>query len=291
MHISFFCQCVSPILDKQGQLIGIHGRSITPYADTAGLLSIPGGANFRNTKVGLSLAIPINTYLNLLQNPRTSTGNRTINSSIGFNPTTADDYLIQAIMDAAKAKTIEQFGKSLATIDEAIKLRPNYGAAFFAKGILQEGIGNFTGALQNLNRGLSLTAGNEMIFMTRAGIRSHLRDKLGAIEDYSQILRMNPSFFDAYWFRATTRYELGELRGALEDSNQALLIDPDHVPVLWMRSNLLLALGSQRESKNDLQKVVELCKQEEISRGLYNDTACNAAESMLMIQQQFPNAF
>ena len=130
-----------------------------------------------------------------------------------------------------------------------------------------------------------------MIFMTRAGIRSHLRDKLGAIEDYSQILRMNPSFFDAYWFRATTRYELGELRGALEDSNQALLIDPDHVPVLWMRSNLLLALGSQRESKNDLQKVVELCKQEEISRGLYNDTACNAAESMLMIQQQFPNAF
>ncbi|MFQ4141201.1 tetratricopeptide repeat protein [Chlorogloeopsis sp. ULAP02] len=168
------------ILNEQDELIGIHGRAITEASEEDPQQFVIRGA------LGITIYSALRQML-------------TVGVDVGVRPPgvvatapKADDFYLKGNEKYSQ----KDYKGAIADYTEAIRLNPNYIAAYY-------------------NRGL---------------VRSALGDKQGAIADYNSALKINPNDAKAYLNRGVAYYALGNLQLAIADSNSALKINPK----LWI---------------------------------------------------------
>jgi tetratricopeptide (TPR) repeat protein len=222
-----------PVLNENGEVVGIHGRADTRAAESSSI-----NQNIQIAKTGFNLGIPINTSLRLLASSQVDLGVKVPSAPVATG-LKADDFYIQGEEKDKKG----DYQGAVAAYTQAIQLNPNYANAYTNRAIARYNHQkDYKGVIEDLNQLLRINPNNSLAYFNRAKARSKLGDEQGASEDRKKGLQVNPSNAEEYVNRGTTRFYLGDKQGAIADFDQALRINPNYAEAYGsrgvVRSNL-----------------------------------------------------
>ena len=227
-----------PVMNEKGELVGVHGRT---------------NKDPNNVKTGLSLGIPINTFLRLSAKVGVDVGVRPPNTPIATAPK-ADDFYIQGVKKYEK----KDYRGAIVAYNEAIRLNPKYTAAYIYRGAARNELGDKKGAIEDYNQALRINPNNAYAYGNRGAARDDLGDYKGAIEDYNQALRINPNNAYAYYGRGNARDDLGDKKGAIEDYTQTLRINPNYAYDYYNRGAARKHLGDYKGAIEDYNQALQI---------------------------------
>lgn len=225
-----------PILNTKGEVIGIIGASqggTVPFE-------------------AWSYAVPINTFLNLVHNFKTTSFH------LANIPDIKDcDYLLRGNAKFRQGDTkgaIEDY-----TAD--IRIHPYHALSFHHRGGLRRQLGDIQGAIEDYNQAIKINPKDASALNDRGGLRYQMEDKQGAIEDFSQAIILNPKNIHSYSNRGIARLDLGDIEGAIEDCTQAIALNPD-CNTYTARGNAYAEMGDKHRAIEDYNKAASLAKQQ-----------------------------
>lgn len=111
---------------------------------------------------------------------------------------------------------------AMADYNEAIRLDPNYSAAYDNRGNVKGEKGDLNGAMADINQAIRLNPKNAIAYFNRARVKEKKGDLDGAIADYSQAISLNPKYAAAYRDRGNIKRKKGDINGANADFSQAV---------------------------------------------------------------------
>jgi tetratricopeptide (TPR) repeat protein len=142
-------------------------------------------------------------------------------------------------------------------VNQAIRLDPNLGRAYFYRGELYEDLGQYQRAIEDYSQAIRLDPNLGRAYRYRAGVYEDLGQYHRAIEDYSQAIRLFPVPF-SYLSRGHSNYYLGQYQRAVEDYTQAIRLDPNDDFAYSFRGTAYKKLGKVERACNDWRKACDL---------------------------------
>ena len=217
----------------------VKGMSGGPVLNPKGeLIGIHGrGDEYDNRDRDRFACIPINTYVRIAA---------------------ADDYFKLGY----KKYEQKDYREAIVAYTEAIKINPNYAAAYNNRGLARYDLGNKQGAIADYNQAIKFNPNYALAYNNRGVARYDLGNKQGAIDDYNQAIKINPNYDLAYYNRGIVRDDLGDKQGAIDDYNQAIKINPNYAKAYHRRGIVRDDLGDKPGAIRDLQQAVKLYQQQ-----------------------------
>ena len=237
-----------PVLNENGEVVGIHGRADTRAAESSSI-----NQDIQIAKTGFNLGIPINTSLRLLAAARVDVGVKVPSAPVATGPK-ADDFYIQGVNRLYEG----DFQGAIAAYDRALKINPNYAAAYLNRGQARYFSRDTKGALEDLNQALRISPNNVEALLIRSFVRKKLGDAQGATDDLNQVMRRNPISATDYNSRGTARSFSGDRRGAIEDFNQALKLAPNNPFTYLSRGNTYQQFKDYQSAMADYDQALRL---------------------------------
>jgi tetratricopeptide (TPR) repeat protein len=141
---------------------------------------------------------------------------------------------------------------------QAIRLKPNYPAAFNNRGIARHDKGDLEGELQDFNEAIRLKPDYSEAFNNRGNARKAKGDWEGALQDYNEAIRLKPDSAGAFNNRGNARQGKGDLEGALEDYDEAIHLKPDSAEAFNNRGVARRATGDLEGALQDHNEAIRL---------------------------------
>ena len=199
-----------PVLNAEGELLGIHGR-----ADTTTEVQNQSINPDIFIKTGFNLGIPTNTFLQLAPKDLFAVAPTPVIPSSSNNK--ADDFYLKAINQYRQG----DMANALTNVNQAIAKNSNYAPAYALRGVLRLVNQDKTGALADFNQGLSRDPNQVQALIGRALVKSSLNDRSGAIADYTQAIQLQKNHSILYYNRGIVFYNEGKQTEALADLQTA----------------------------------------------------------------------
>ena len=237
-----------PVLNEQGELIGIHGRGDVRYDEQTeeSILS------------DFKLGIPINTFLRLASQDRVDGEVTALPSQVAANPLTAEDFFVRGVNKNQKGDN----NGAIADLTEAIKRNPKYAEAFFQRGnarITFKTVKASQNAVADYTEAIKLNPKYFQAYNNRGLIRGRdLQDYPGAIADFTQAIELNPQFDQAYNNRGLARSLSKDYQGAIKDYTQAIKINPNQDKAYYGRGNVYLELQEYEKANADYTQSIKI---------------------------------
>jgi tetratricopeptide (TPR) repeat protein len=268
------------VLDTQGRLIGIHGRAdgrkigeedeiIREYLDEVG--------SPVRIKIGLSLGIPIQTFLAWASNHPIYNYLNIENSA----PPTIDRNVVDNWQPPIAVKNpnnpyhwlekgnqlwrIGRVAESRGAYDKAIELREDLYLAWFAKGFALGFDEKYDLALEACNKAIELQVAPSRYkydaYRCKAGALQALQQFAPALDSLNQALSMSPHNPADWMAQGELRYALGQYQPALESFNKAAeLRKAQHLlPSALLYNNralVQLELGNHQLALEDIETAI-----------------------------------
>lgn len=257
-----------PVLNEQGNLIGIHGRSDAQQQ---------GNVYFKNDT---NLGIPIDTFSTVApkigiklesipgSRPAASPGSlppaSPLPQTLPVTPTPspqtpqgprAGDFYLQA---TDKLQRGDAQG-ALRDLDQAIRLNPNYASAYGDRATIKFQQGDRQGALADLDRAIQIDPRLADAYGIRGLYRIVTGNVQGAQSDVEQAVRLKPEI--GYTARGVVRWYRSDLNGAIADFDQALNLKSDFkdaYAVHYFRGFVRWQLGNKQGALDDLNRSIQL---------------------------------
>lgn len=188
------------ILDLNGKLIGIHGRSEKDETVSVGKNKL--------VSTGTNMGIPIIYFKNYISNKPTI-----IKKDIS---TTASDFLFDAFNLIDKK---DESLKMLLLAKKSVQMQPN-PLGYTLIGAAQERLGDSDSALENYKKALDLNPNIELANKFLALNVSH-KD---AINIYDRLVKNFPKKNEYLYSRAIRKHKNGDLNGSLEDLEKSIKV-------------------------------------------------------------------
>lgn len=274
------------ILDKNGMLIGIHGRGEVEFTRLKSLASGEldnAGSEFAGDpfKTGLNMGIPIYHYdLYTKGLPITTSSDQAkttddfiallIKSSNNQDIIKLADYILATQQSKlttelkfithisrayAKAASGDQIG-AIYDFDQAISIDPNHASALANRGLSKHRLGDMEGAISDLNRAITIDPEKAPHYFNRGVIKANMGDKKGAIADYSKSIAKGLPAYGAHVASGRVKYALGDLTGAIADFNQAISINPKNGELHFSRALAKQKLGDNKGAIEDYSQAI-----------------------------------
>jgi tetratricopeptide (TPR) repeat protein len=228
-----------PVLNSQGEVIGVHGRGETERQQATQNANVV-------LKVGYNLGVPINTFLNLAPKaginiplvataaaPRPTPPRPTV-----VPPSRIDDFIAEGSNRLHRGDS----PGAIAALDRAIAIDPKAADAYRMRAVARFSVlgwskeavqaksnrADVETALKDLDESIRLDPNASESFALRGALRAAIdRRSPGALEDVNNALRLAPNSGAAYVARASVRGNQGDYRGAVEDATEAIQRDPN----------------------------------------------------------------
>jgi len=188
------------ILDLNGKLIGIHGRSEKDETVSVG--------KNKSVSTGTNMGIPIIYFKNHISNKPIILNK---NSS-----TTASDFLFDAFNLIDKK---DEALKMLLLAKKSVQMQPN-PLGYTLIGAAQERLGDSDSALENYKKALNLNPNIELANKYLALYVSHE----DAIKIYDKLVKNFPKKNEYLYLRAISKHKNGDIKGSLEDLEKSIKI-------------------------------------------------------------------
>jgi tetratricopeptide (TPR) repeat protein len=151
------------------------------------------------------------------------TGHSNVADSLEFIASTGAQKNATVLDQQGLAKqSLGDWGGALADYNQAIRLDPNYSAAYDNRGNVKRQKGDLNGAMADINQAIRLNLKNATAYFNRAKVKEKKGDLDGAIADFNQAISLKPTYSAAYRDRGEVKRKKGDISGANADFNQAL---------------------------------------------------------------------
>jgi tetratricopeptide (TPR) repeat protein len=240
-----------PVLNEQGELIGIHGRA----EKAEKLQNSQVSNNIYVLKTEFNYAIPINTFLTLAPQVNKTLALRTPSPSAPSGPK-ADDFFLQA---DEKYKTGDLKG-AVENYSQALRLNPNYGEAYFGRGDARGDLGDKQGGIEDLTQAIRINPNQVKPYGARGTFRFALGDREGANADFQKAIKINinPEDYRDYISRGVSYNGLGDHKNAIADFDQAIRLAPKYALAYANRGSARQALGDHKSAIADFDQAIRL---------------------------------
>jgi serine protease Do len=215
-----------PVLDQQGQLIGIHGQGDGKSERLERLNETV------FVKTGFNLGIPINRFMQLAgstlakANPVAGSGVSPVKNPLPsapvamwpkvIQPSASDSFLEAADLYRRGDYTAAQFACS-----QAIRLNPNFAAAYSLRGNILMALDSPVAAIADFSQALRLDPGLVPAYMGRGLAYSAQGDRASAVADYTQAIQRGFEYPLAYYNRGVVLLNQGQQAQAVQDLRMA----------------------------------------------------------------------
>lgn len=173
--------------------------------------------------------------------------------ALNFEPSAPNHYN-RALAYYHKAN----FTLALADLDRALTLDPRLIKAWIQRGLTRTQTGDVAGASRDLSQAITLDPKNAFAWHNRGSIRRLSGDLAGALSDYEQAIRYDGNLAAVWHNRGEARQEQGDLKGALSDFNQALKLDSQFANAWNSRASLRLQTGDLTGVVADATRAIAL---------------------------------
>ena len=176
------------------------------------------------------------------------------NIGLAHNPT--DKYFL--FYKAVAQTDLKKFESADSTFTTLLRQYPNFEEGYAARGRLNVLRGDTVGALNDLDKAISLSKSLIGPFLLRAQIEWNRREWQKAGEDLDAAIRLRPEIPDLYVNRAFIRYNSDDFFGAMSDYNYTLELDPKNSSALFNRALLRYEVNDLEKAVADLTEVLKL---------------------------------
>ncbi len=159
------------------------------------------------------------------------------------------DRLESAIRNGRKALDGGRLDEALREFNAALKLKPEYDAAWLLRGHALRRLGDFDGALQSFAQALQFNRGSEEGWMGLASVLHELSRYREEVEAYDELLRLRPRFVEAWINKGAALHALRDFTAALACYGKVLEIRPEHAAAWNNKGAALLRLARDGEAE------------------------------------------
>lgn len=186
---------------------------------------------------------------------------------------------------------------AIAYLNQAIKMSPNYGSAYYSRGRIRFQLGDYSGSIADYSQTIKLNPQDAGALANRCVAYRKLSDFSAAIADCSEAIQLNPNYadalanrclaliaigdteslpasladcnqaialnssqYDAYYGRGLIYQKLGEPNHAIADYSRAITHNPNLAEAYYYRGLVRLELNHRQNAESDFQKAAELCE-------------------------------
>lgn len=121
--------------------------------------------------------------------------------------------------------------------------------------------GNYTLALDYLNKAIDIGRFNSEAFFLRGYSKYQLDDVVGAEKDFGEAVRLNPKNHEAFLYRGVARSRLLRYKEAFEDFNKAVRLNDEDWRVYSNRALASLQLDRYVDVISDCNRIIKLKKE------------------------------
>lgn len=141
---------------------------------------------------------------------------------------TEEEVAIDAFFDLGGFLWEKGLGEqAISAYDTAIRLKPDYAAAYCNRGSIHYALGNHAAAIQDYNEAIRLQPERVEGYFNRAVTKFQLQDYADAIRDYDEVLARKADYADAYVGRAHAKFAMHQYVEATRDYDEALRLTSD----------------------------------------------------------------
>ncbi|MBD2461993.1 tetratricopeptide repeat protein [Oscillatoria sp. FACHB-1407] len=130
--------------------------------------------------------------------------------------------------------------------------------AWVSKSTLLSNSGDYSDALQHLDRSLQLDPTLAVAWMSRGVVNAALENYSAALEDLTHALQIDANSVDAYLNRATVYLQMKLYQEAIQDCDRALQLDDHSLAAYFLRSQIKFVLGLHQEVIQDCDRALQL---------------------------------
>jgi tetratricopeptide (TPR) repeat protein len=234
-----------PVLDRNGQLVGIHSLVTLPTRIQRQ------GINPLYTHTGFNLGLPINTFLSRTSAAGVNLGEFPV-PPFALAPT-ADDYFVRAGTSILNGN----YQQAIADYTQAIQLRPDFAVAYVNRQKVHFWQGNYNQAIADGNQAIKLNPflGEAYIFL--GGAYGKLNNLRGQLAHLDQAVALKPDSADAYSYRSYVHYLLSDYPKALSDAEKAVQLDPQLAWAYAVRGIVKSELGQAEVALDDGNSAIQ----------------------------------
>jgi tetratricopeptide (TPR) repeat protein len=256
-----------PVLDSDGRVIGIHGRSEGEeiYDQATG--------QSQRLSLGFSSGIPIQTFLQLVPqtgisnrwhvqtqfpNPLTPTELATMNAALQVPPVSSQMTAIDWANRGNQFYRLERFTEALLAFDQAIALQPDFHQAWYGKAQVLSTQGDYENALESFNQVLQLQPNFPTLWRDRALVYVLIGQSEAAVADFDRAVLQTPEDYVAWYLRGNLFRRLGWLEAALGSYDRAIQISPEFAEAYVDRGRTLAESQQPEAALRSLNQAIEL---------------------------------
>ena len=174
--------------------------------------------------------------------------------AIRLNPDYAAAYTNRGI----EKHKLGRHEAALADHDEAIRLNPDYAAAYFNRGIAKHELGRHEAALADHDEAIRLYPDYAAAYFNRGIAKHELGRHEAALADHDEAIRLNPDYAAAYTNRGVAKHELGRHEAALADHDEAIRLNPGLAEAYTNRGIEKHELGRHEAALTDHDEAIRL---------------------------------
>jgi len=284
-----------PILNKEGEVIGINSLSTYPILDIAYVFedgSIPSEEQIAEMRRS-SWGIPIQTVTQFTSEVKLSTSVDFLNipirggvkdillSQSGSSPTSNNTSTPSVVPESLEVSPSERYveegqeqveagtlASAIESYTQAIRLDPTNANAYYWRGQAYYTLKEYDKGIQDLTEAIELIPASEsvfirsMYFIIRAAIKFEKQDYARAIEDFTHAIELENDIAKniALRLRGRARFELKDYTGTVEDITQSIANEyyQEDLEDYVYRGNAYEALGNTAKAVDDWQKAAQL---------------------------------
>lgn len=153
------------------------------------------------------------------------------------------------------------FTQAMSSFDRAIKLDPQYFAAYIERGNVKDGIGDLSGAIADYTTAIAIDSKSAIAHYNRATVLSKSGNHPAAIADYDRAISIDPGYTQAYMNRGNELDDAGNSQGAIASYDRAIQIRPNYALAYLNRGIAYARAGNRDRAIADLRFAAKLFKE------------------------------
>ncbi len=166
---------------------------------------------------------------------------------------------LEAAMRAAR-RSAEQgdLDGALRQLGVALRLKPEYDAAWLMRGHVLRRANDLEGALESFAQALKINGESEESWMGLASTLHELGRFPEEVEAYDRVLAIHPRSTEAWIDKGAVLHELGDYRGAISCYDTVLGWRPEHVAAWNNKGAALMRLGDEPAAAECIDEALHL---------------------------------
>ena len=161
-------------------------------------------------------------------------------------------------IQAASNTGLKKYDAAIDSYKRALKIKPDYFAAYFNMGNVLQSKGDLDTAIENYKKALKIKHNYADAYSNMANALKEQGKLEEAIGAYNKALSIKPNSAEAYNNMGLTLQEQGKLEEAIESYNKALALKPDYADAYNNMGNALKEQGKLEEAIGAYTKTLSL---------------------------------